>query len=186
LLSLSAFGGELNSDVLEGKVLLPLRTRFSCTATEEADMLRWLVDDMLESDPWKSELVAVRDFKVLGAADSDKDVPGDKKASEEDLKASRENGAEDDNPVVTEPEEVSSVASSHKKNSVKKKNVLVVLMRALRVSDGDGDGDEEPISEIKASRLRKVLIKLKVLEFWSSFGEDMLDWDIDLENVLAR
>ena len=59
-------------------------------------------------------------------------------------------------------------------------------MRALRVSDGDGDGDEEPISEIKASRLRKVLIKLKVLEFWSTFGEDMLDWDIDLENVLAR
>jgi len=36
LLSLSAFGGEPNPEVLKRKVLLPLRTRFSCSAREEA------------------------------------------------------------------------------------------------------------------------------------------------------
>jgi hypothetical protein len=65
LLSLSAFGGEPNPDVLEDKVLLPLRTRYRCSATEEAEVLRWLVDDMPESNPWKTVLGAVRDFKVL-------------------------------------------------------------------------------------------------------------------------
>jgi len=173
LLSLSAFGGEPNPDVLEEKVLLPLRTRYRCSAAEEAEVLRWLVDDMPESNPWKTVLGAVRDFKV--AAESGRDVPDDKTASEEDLEASPEIGAEDEGPVVNEPEDVSSVASSHKKKSGKKKKVLLALMQALGVSDDDDsgeedDGEDEPRSEIKARRPRKVLVKLKegerVLDFW--------------------
>lgn len=57
-------------------------------------------------------------------------------------------------------------------------------------SGKDNDGEEEPRSEIMARRPRMVLIKLKkgekVIEFWSSFFEHMLDWDIKLESVLAR
>ena len=60
-------------------------------------------------------LGAVRDFKVLAAAKSGRNVSDDKKASEEDLEASREIGAEDEGPAMNEPEDVSSVASSHKK-----------------------------------------------------------------------
>ena len=51
LLSLSAFGGEPDPDVLEKKVLLLLRTRYRCSAIEEAEVLRWLVNDMRESNP---------------------------------------------------------------------------------------------------------------------------------------
>ena len=57
-------------------------------------------------------LVALRDFKVLSAAESEKDVPQDKNASQEDFKASREIGGEDHDPVVNEPAEASSVAFS--------------------------------------------------------------------------
>jgi hypothetical protein len=102
LLSLSASGGEPNPDVVEEKVLLPLRTRYRCSATKEAEVLRWLVDDMPESNPWKTVVGAVREFKVLAAAESGRDVSDDKKASEEDLEASREIGAEDEGPVVNE------------------------------------------------------------------------------------
>jgi len=123
LLSLSAFGGEPNPDVL-----LPLRTRYRCSATEEPEVLLWLVDDMPESNPWKTVLGAVRDFKVLAAAGSGRNASDDKKACEEDLEASREVGAEDEGPVVNEPEDVSSVASSHKKKSGKKKKVLLAVM----------------------------------------------------------
>ena len=45
---------------------------------------------------------AVRDFKVLAAAESGRNVSDDKKASKEDLEASREIGAEDEGPVVNE------------------------------------------------------------------------------------
>jgi hypothetical protein len=178
LLSLSAFGGEPKPDVLEEKVLLPLRPRYRCSATEEAEVLRWLVDDMPESNPWKTVLGAVRDFKVLDDVESGRDVSDDKKASEEDLEASCEISAEDEGPVVNEPEDVSSVASSHKNKSGKKKKVLLALMQALGVSDDDDSGEEddgkdEPRSEIKPRRPRKVLVKLKegerVLDFWSSF-----------------
>jgi hypothetical protein len=71
--------------MLGEKVLLPLRTRYPCSATEEAEVLRWLVDDMPESNPWKTVLGAVRDFKVLAAAKSGRNVSDDKKASEEVL-----------------------------------------------------------------------------------------------------
>jgi len=164
-------------------VLLPLMTRYRCSATEEAEVLRWLVDDMPESNPWKTVLGAVRDFKVVAAAKSGRNVSEDKKASEEDLEASREISGEAEGPVVNEPEDVSSVASSHKKKS-KKKKVLLALMQALGVSDDDDsgegdDGEDEPRSEIKARRPRKVLVKLKedekVLDFWSSFCGQMLD-----------
>jgi hypothetical protein len=170
--------------LLEKKVLLPLRTRYRCSATEEADVLRCLVDDMPESNPWKTVLGAVRDFKLPAAAESGRNVSDDKKASEEDLEASREIGAEDEGPVVNEPEDVSSVASSHQKKSGKKKKVLLALMQALGVSDDDDsgeedDGEDEPRSEIKARQTRKVLVKLKegvrALDFWSSFCEQTLD-----------
>ena len=91
--------------------------------------------------------------------------------SEENLEASREIGAEEEGPVVNEPEDVSNLAPSHKK-----KKVLLALMQALGVSDDDDsgeedDGEDEPRSEIKARRPRKVLVKLKegerVLDFWS-------------------
>ena len=141
LLSPSAFGGEPKSDVLEESVLQPLRTRYRFSATEEAEVLRRLVDDMPESNPWKTVLGAVRDFKVLAAAESGRNVSDDKKASEEDLEASRESGAEDKGPVVNEPEDVFSVASSHKKKSGKKKKVLLALMQALGVSDDDDSGE---------------------------------------------
>ena len=67
-------------------------------------------------------------------------------------------------------------------------------MEALGVTDDDDsgeedDGEDEPRSEIKARRPRKVLVKLKegerVLDFWSSFCEQMLDWDIKLGSALA-
>jgi hypothetical protein len=77
LLSLSAFGEEPNPDVLEEKVLLPLRTRYRCSATEEAEVLGWLVDHMPESNPWKTVLGTVRDFKVVAAAESGRDVSDD-------------------------------------------------------------------------------------------------------------
>jgi hypothetical protein len=160
--------------VLEEKVLLPLRTRYRCSATEEAEVLRWLVDDMPESNPWKTVLGAVRDFKVLAAAESGRDVSDDKEASEEDLEGSREIGAEHEGPVVNEPKDVSSVASSHKKKSSKKKKVLLALMQGPGASDDDDsgkedDGEDEPRSEIKARRPRKVLLKLKE-------GERVLDF----------
>ena len=93
-------------------------------------------------------------------------------------------------PVVNEPESVSSVASSHKKKSGKKKKVLPALIQALGVSgDDDSRGEDKPRSEIKARRPRKVLVKLKegerVLDFWSSFCKQMLDWDIKLGSTLA-
>ena len=96
---------------------------------------------------------------------------------------------------MNEPEDVSSVDSSHKKKSGKKKKVLLALMQALGVSDDDNsgeehDGEDEPRSEIKARRPRKVLVKLKegerVLDSWSSFCEQMLDWEINLGSGLAR
>jgi hypothetical protein len=178
LLSLSAFGGEPNPDVLEEKGLLPLRTRYRCSATEEAEVLRWVVDAMPESNPWKTVLGAIRDFKVLDTAEPGRNVSDEKKASEDDLEASREIGAEDEGPVVSEPEDVSSVACSHKKKSGRKNKVLLALMQALGVSDDDysgeeDDGEDEPRSEIKARRPRNVLVKLKegerVLDFWSPF-----------------
>jgi hypothetical protein len=120
-----------------------MRIRYRCSATEEAEVLRWLVDDMSESNPWKTVLGTVRDFKVLAAAESERDVSDDKKASEEDLEASRDIGAEDEGPVVNEPEDVSSVASSHKKKSGKKKKMLLALMQALGVSDDEDSGEED-------------------------------------------
>ena len=67
------------------------------------------------------------------------------------IEASREISGEAEGPVVNEPEDVSSVASSHKKKS-KKKKVLLALMQALGVSDDDDsgeedDGEDEPRSE---------------------------------------
>jgi hypothetical protein len=53
------------------------------------------------------------------------------------IEASREICAEDEGPLVNEPEDVSRVASSHKKKSGKKKKVLLALMQALGVSDDD-------------------------------------------------
>jgi hypothetical protein len=93
---------------------------------------------MPESNRWKSVLGAVRYFKVLAAAESGRDVSDDKKASEEDLEASREIGSEDEGPVVNEPEDVSSVVSFHKK-----KKVLLALMQALGMSDDDDSGEED-------------------------------------------
>ena len=75
---------------------------------------------------------------------------------------------------MNEPEDVSSVAPSHKKKSGKKKMVLLALMQALGMSDDhdsgeEDDGEDEPRSEIKARRPRKVLLKLKE-------GERVLDF----------
>jgi hypothetical protein len=144
LLSLSAFGGGPNPYVLEEKLLLPLRTRYRCSATEEAEVLRWLVDDMQGEIPGRLCWVLFGTSRSWLLRNME-DILDDKKASEENLEASREIGAEDDGPVVNDPEDVSSVAASRKK-----KKVLLTLMQALGVSDDDDSG-EEGIGEAQGS-----------------------------------
>ena len=117
LLSFSAVGGDPSLDVL-----LPLRPRFSCSAREEADMLRWLVEGVILGGC----AGCCPGIQCPGCCRIRRDVTEDQKVSEEDFKASRKIGADDKGPIANGPVEVSSVALSRKK-----KKVLLALMPAL-------------------------------------------------------
>jgi hypothetical protein len=66
-----------------------------------------------------------------------------------------------------------------------------VFVHSTVQKDGDCDyGKEVPGAELKAQGPGKVLNQLhegeKVLDFWNAFQEQMRDWNMGLQSLLAR